>query len=262
MPLRTFKAYCATSWRRLFHDERTRRKGLTFFAALVLHFAVVIVSLRDPRFQLPAAEKSRHLVMIDLTKLGDMTMRSTEQKQSGDARDKPVKTPKPEKPVPSTPAKDKPRSAPISVNDIALLLAKAEAVHEPLPAVPNTVPRSGPTWAETGAAGLERTQGQQGMEGLKDFLRAQIERRWEFDVQNMGELDIVVSIHVVLGFDGTVKSAEIVPDPRHTDEPGYRALARSARNAVLISSPLRLPPGMPDAFRDITLNFRPKDVTR
>jgi outer membrane biosynthesis protein TonB len=94
---------------------------------------------------------------------------------------------------------------------------------------------------------------------VKDFIRAQIERHWRLDAGAPGA-DFVVAIHVMLNRDGSVKSAEIVDDPRYRTSAAYQALARSARNAVLLSSPLDLPPGRYDEVADITLNFNPRNA--
>jgi hypothetical protein len=104
--------------------------------------------------------------------------------------------------------------------------------------------------------------GQQGTQGVKDFLRAQIERHWEFDMRDLGAADLVISIHLELNADGSVGKADIVDDPRYSSNPHYRSVAISARNAVLLSSPLHLPPGTYDAFKDITLNFNPREALR
>ncbi len=94
---------------------------------------------------------------------------------------------------------------------------------------------------------------------VKDFIRAQIERHWRLDPGAPGA-DFVVAIHVMLNRDGSVKSAEIVDDPRYRTSAAYQALARSARNAVLLSSPLDLPPGRYDEVADMTLNFNPRNA--
>jgi hypothetical protein len=72
----------------------------------------------------------------------------------------------------------------------------------------------------------------------------------------------VVLIHLGISRDGKVTFAEVVPDPRYQTDDALRELAYSARNAVLMSSPLTLPPGRYEEVRDITLDFRPRDVLR
>jgi outer membrane biosynthesis protein TonB len=92
---------------------------------------------------------------------------------------------------------------------------------------------------------------------VKDFIRAQIERHWRLDASAQGA-DFAIAIHVTLNRDGSVKSADIVADPRYRSSTAYHALALSARNAVLLSSPLDLPPGRYDEVADVTLNFNPR----
>ena len=81
-------------------------------------------------------------------------------------------------------------------------------------------------------------------------------------MRDLGAADLVISIHLELNADGSVGRADIVDDPRYSSDPHYRSVAISARNAALLSSPLHLPPGTYDAFKDITLNFNPRDALR
>lgn len=97
---------------------------------------------------------------------------------------------------------------------------------------------------------------------VKDFIRVQIERHWRPDVGAPGAGELVIAIHVRINRDGSVDTAEIVDDQRYRGSAAYRALALSARNATLLSSPLALPPGRYDEVRDMILNFSPKDALR
>lgn len=120
---------------------------------------------------------------------------------------------------------------------------------------------------DQGASNLTATSadaalGRQATYSVKDFIRAQIERHWNLDLRAVGAGDFVIAIHVVLNRDGSVGRADIVDDPRYRSSPVYRDLALSARNAVLVSSPLNLPPGRYDEVKDMTLNFNPRDVVQ
>jgi hypothetical protein len=53
-----------------------------------------------------------------------------------------------------------------------------------------------------------------------------------------------------------------VETPRFRDDKAYRFIAISARNAALLSSPLKLPPGDYDPVMDMVLNFKPREVLR
>src|SRR5258707_4105620 len=75
---------------------------------------------------------------------------------------------------------------------------------------------------------------------VKDLVRAQVERRWNLDLDGLGRRNFVIAIHVVLTRDGVVSKAEIVDQLRFNSDATYRSIALSARTAVLLSSPILL----------------------
>jgi hypothetical protein len=95
---------------------------------------------------------------------------------------------------------------------------------------------------------------------VKDFLRAQVERRWSLDL-NHGR-NAVVLVHVKIARDGTVIVAEIVDRARYANDAAWRSVALSARNAVLLSSPLNFPSGYTAGPLDVTLALNSKDAMR
>lgn len=95
---------------------------------------------------------------------------------------------------------------------------------------------------------------------VKDFLRAQVERRWSLDLKHAR--NVIIKVHVRIARDGTVTEAEIVDRARYANDVAWRAVALSARNAVLLSSPLNFPTGYIAGPIDITLALDPKDVLR
>ena len=97
---------------------------------------------------------------------------------------------------------------------------------------------------------------------VEDLIRAQVQRRWNLRLDELGERELIVAIHVVLEPDGTVAKAEIVDEARTKGDEVYRSIALSARNAVLLSSPLTLPAGMTAEMRDMTLSFNTRDTLR
>lgn len=111
---------------------------------------------------------------------------------------------------------------------------------------------SGSSSAPAGASGYR----------VEDLVRAQVQRRWNLRLDELGERELIVTIHVVLEPDGTVTKAEIVDTPRTKGDDVYRSIAISARNAVLLSSPLNLPSGMTEAMRDMTISFNTRDSLR
>lgn len=97
---------------------------------------------------------------------------------------------------------------------------------------------------------------------VKDFIRAQVERRWNLNESAATAHNWTVSIRIALDHNGRVLTAEIVDDPRFRDDDAYRDFAHSARNAVLLSSPLLLPDGAYDLAKDIVVDFDPRQVSR
>lgn len=94
---------------------------------------------------------------------------------------------------------------------------------------------------------------------VKDYIRAQVERRWNLDMGTLGTRNFVIPIHVVLAPDGTVTEAEIVDQKRYVADAAYRFIAVSARNAILLSSPLALPSDH-EGTLELTLDLNPRDT--
>jgi outer membrane biosynthesis protein TonB len=97
---------------------------------------------------------------------------------------------------------------------------------------------------------------------IKDFIRAQVERRWNLDRRAARDHDWVVAIHIQLRPDGSVRRADIVDAARYRHDAAYFDFALSARDAVLVSSPLALPPGGYAIAKDMVLNFDARQVLR
>lgn len=109
-------------------------------------------------------------------------------------------------------------------------------------------------------ASADMLHGRDGRYAVKDFIRSQVERRWNLNRTQTGANDWVVSIHITLQPDGTVRRAQIVGNPRFLSNGAYHNYALSARNAVLLSSPLELPPGTYAIAKDIVINFDARQV--
>lgn len=97
---------------------------------------------------------------------------------------------------------------------------------------------------------------------VRDYVRAQVERRWTPNTTGLRNRNIAVAIHVVLERDGTVMLAEIVDQKRFETDASYYLLALSARNAVLLSSPIALPAGSGAEDLDMVLNLNPATLVR
>jgi len=95
----------------------------------------------------------------------------------------------------------------------------------------------------------------------KDLIRVQVVRRWNLDLKNLGGGDASVPIRVEIASDGRVLKAELIETPRSGD-PAYREIALSARNAVLMSSPVALPPGHYRSVMQFVIDLDPRDAVR
>jgi hypothetical protein len=180
---------------------------------------------------------------------------------------KPKPTAVPSRPVkPSKP--DTVAAAPLRqpsspTDDLAARLKRLAQLRQPEAPVPPSPRRQDGTGASNlAAASPEARPGLDATYGVKDFIRAQVERRWTPDRKAAAAGGWTVSIHIELGPDGRVSRADIVDDPRYAGDDGFRAFALSARNAVLLSSPLVVPPGAYDVARDIVVDFNTRPLSR
>jgi hypothetical protein len=76
---------------------------------------------------------------------------------------------------------------------------------------------------------------------VSDYIRAQVERRWGLDVAALGGKALSVFVRVEITNTGAVTKAEIVRNSEFVSNKLYEEAARSARNAVILSSPFTLP---------------------
>jgi outer membrane biosynthesis protein TonB len=94
-----------------------------------------------------------------------------------------------------------------------------------------------------------------------DMIREQISRCWNIPAGARDAKDLVVEIRVVVEPDGMVEQATIVDQARLAD-PFFRAAAESARRAFFNPEcrPLRLPPDKYEIWKDLVVDFSPKDL--
>jgi hypothetical protein len=97
---------------------------------------------------------------------------------------------------------------------------------------------------------------------VSDFIRAQVERRWGLDVAALGGKSLSVFVRVEITNTGAVTKAEIVRNGELASDKKYQDAARSARNAVILSSPFTLPPGNYSSRMAFTLRLDTQDALR
>ena len=95
-----------------------------------------------------------------------------------------------------------------------------------------------------------------------DLVREQIARCWNVPAGARDARDLVVKIRIGVDPDGTVRQATIVDQARLGSDPFFRAAAESARRAFFnpLCRPLHLPPDKYAIWRDLVVDFSPKDI--
>lgn len=97
---------------------------------------------------------------------------------------------------------------------------------------------------------------------LKDIVRVQVERRWEYDFSSLQSGALVISLRLLVKADGEVLRVEVVDDPRYSARPDYAPCAASARRAALAAAPLQLPPGLVGDEVEVTVSLDPRRSLR
>lgn len=108
----------------------------------------------------------------------------------------------------------------------------------------------------SGAAGASATY------SIRDYVLAQVLRRWTLNLDRARNRNLVVQIAVTMKRDGSIVSAEIIELNRYKSDALYRDIAIGARNAVLLSSPIVLPPGDYPKEMHFTLSMDTRAVLR
>jgi TonB family protein len=93
----------------------------------------------------------------------------------------------------------------------------------------------------------------------EDGIRGQIERNW-----NLGSLagapdltGMVIEVRITLQPDGTVTGAKVI---NSSNNPMFRQAGESAIRAIMITSPLKLPPGK--TYTSMVIRFHPDQVVQ
>jgi len=156
-----------------------------------------------------------------------------------------------------------PSRKPSPADELSARLESLARLRQPEAPVPDD-PRQqdGVGASNTTAAKAGTARGLDAAQALKDFIRAQVERRWNVDRSEIKSENWAVSIHILIDPNGQVTQVQIIDDPRFSRDPAYEDFARSARNAVLLSSPLLIPPGLYNVAKDIVIDFDSKLVSR
>jgi hypothetical protein len=241
--------------------EKKPRGHAGLVGSLLLHAALAFVLI----YRIEVPETSPPVIPVEVVVLGQETSPSPQpqrqavngpQQQRGvSAQRTPPRAPRrePEKPLPPpvipVPELKKPDALEAKLASLAKLRQ------------PDVGPQVPDGAADRTLNGNGRGEGS-GTYSVKDLIRAQIERRWNLRLDELGDRNIAVAVHLVLARDGAIETIDIVEDKRRGYDAVYRSIAISARNAALLSSPFLLPSQSHGEITDVTVTLNTRDVLR
>jgi hypothetical protein len=239
--------------------ERVRSVGPGYAASLLLHLTALVLVLF-------VFVKSSQITPPSRVVPVDVIIRLAEETTSPPAQQKALKPVQPamrsqrrEQSNPSAPEGTSPtgtKPVPLDNLDAKLRdLAHLRQSKSDLPALDNSG-TADVAVESPGAASGEAAY------SIRDFVRATVERRWNLDFGKLGRRQYAIPLHIVMRRDGNIVTVEIVDHARYSSDTVYRSISLSARNAVLLSSPISLPPGEYHDVMEMTLVFNPRDMRR
>ncbi|HJR56731.1 MAG TPA: hypothetical protein VJ798_09145 [Rhizomicrobium sp.] len=97
---------------------------------------------------------------------------------------------------------------------------------------------------------------------LRDFIRAQIMRRWIPDISRGQRRDRAVLLRVTVNAAGVITDVVILDRQQFDGDLLFRNMAIGARNAAILTSPVRMPPGNWPASSTVDIALDPRAASR
>jgi hypothetical protein len=97
---------------------------------------------------------------------------------------------------------------------------------------------------------------------LRDFIRAQILRRWLPDISDAARRNDVVRLNLNVSDKGVISDVVIADQARLRSDAVFRDMAFSARNAAMLASPIQMPPGSWPKVIPLEIDLDPKAALR
>lgn len=224
-------------------------------ASVLLHLAFILIVfafIANSRHVYQVTEK---FVPVSIVQLGEKTVSPEHHVRAAVPQQKaasPVRRPT----VPAARAPARRLAAPDSLEARLRTLSHLKQTNTNLPVLDNEAA------SDVDATSDDAAPGSYAAYSVKDYIRTQVERRWTLNLNRPGARDFTVAIRIEVRRNGTIDKAEIIDKARFASNAAYRDAALSARNAVLLSSPIALPAGPLRAPVAMTLRLDPKDVLR
>lgn len=226
-------------------------------ASLALHGLIAALILLFMMRTGPATAPEPAIVPIDVIRLGEETLAPPAPARSPIPQQK-AEYKKQEAASPVPPAGE----APNRRQDVDLLDAKLRALARLKQPESNLRIVETPAASDTNSTSDDAAPGDEATYAVRDFVRAQVERHWNLDLHALAGHSYIIPIRIEITASGVVTRAEIVDRERYTNDAAYRSIALSARNAVLLSSPIAFPSGALHEKLVLTLDFNPRDTLR
>lgn len=239
--------------------QHARDTGPGFASALFLHgFVVALIILLRMPIGAPPPTGALRIVPVDVVQLGEQTAALPAELKSVLPQQKRVPARREEEANPVAPEGTSPHGAkPVPLDNLDAKLRALARLRQPETA-PNVIANSGQS--DVTSTSDDAAVGDQAAYSVRDFIRQQVVRHWSLDLKTLGQRRFQIAIRVVMTRTGRIEKAEIVDQQRYRTDPIFRDIALSARNAVLLSSPVPLPAGNYADVMDMTLNFNPRDA--
>jgi hypothetical protein len=97
---------------------------------------------------------------------------------------------------------------------------------------------------------------------LRDFIRAQIMRRWIPDLSRNQRRERAVLLRVTVNAAGVITDVFILDRQQFDGDLLFRNMAIGARNAAILTSPVRMPPGNWPASSTVDIALDPRAASR
>src|SRR5579862_3523355 len=239
--------------------KRARETGPGLASALLLH-GLIVALIIWMQMQIGTAPQraALRIVPVDVVQFGEETTSPPATFKSVVPQQKRVPTLKQEQANPVAPQGVSPNGTkPVPLDNLDAKLRALARLRQPDTA-PDVIENSGPS--DMTSTSDAAAPGNQAAYSVRDFVRQQVVRHWSLDLHTLGGRRFQIAIRVVMTRNGRIEKAEIVDRERYRTDAVFRDIALSARNAVLLSSPVPLPAGNYSEVMDMVLNFNPHDA--
>jgi outer membrane biosynthesis protein TonB len=229
--------------------QRFRRDaGPGVLLSVLLHGLLLLLAFWYMAHRPPASETQFHTLPVELVIGGTMGQAAS---TAPAAR---LQVARPHRESAPVPEGTNPQGTKQPEDELSAKLRALAQLKTPDAALPNADNSAAPGGTGSGEG--------EGNYALKDYIRAQILRRWLPDLSITGARDLPVLVRVRLLKSGVIDDVEVVDQNRfHTDK-AFRDMALSARDAALLASPIQWPEGLKLKSQTLTINLDPKAVLR